>query len=78
MRRQAEVQLDEALTIPKAAAALGVSPMSVYRLIACGDLPATEVACSTSTRTKTRVTRSAVNTFLAARTRTATPSTPRR
>jgi excisionase family DNA binding protein len=71
MRRQAEAQADSALTIPETAVALNVSKQSVYRLIACGDLPATDVACSTSTRTKTRVLRSAVNDFLRTRTRTA-------
>ncbi len=78
MRRQAEVQADAALTIPETASALGVSKQSVYRLIYCGDLPSTDVACSTSTRTKIRVTRSAVSDFLAARTRAASPPTPRR
>lgn len=59
------------LTVPETAAALRISKRTVYRLIECGDLPATDVACSTSTRSKTRIERAAIYAFLRSRSRTA-------
>jgi excisionase family DNA binding protein len=59
------------LTIPETAVALRLSPKTIYRLIADGALPVTDVARPGSFRPRSRVPRSAVNAFIAARTRTA-------
>lgn len=58
-----------ALTIAEAAATLRISPKSVYRLIAAGDLASCDVARSGSRASKTRVPQTAIEDFLAGRTR---------
>jgi len=58
-------------TIPETAALLGVCRDTVYKLIAEGDLDATEAAPRSSKSPKTRVSDEAIAAFIAARTRTA-------
>jgi excisionase family DNA binding protein len=55
--------------IPETAVILDVSRVTVYRLIANGDLESCDVAPSGSRRPKTRVSDAAIDAFIKARTR---------
>jgi excisionase family DNA binding protein len=59
------------LTIAEAGAALGCSPMHVYRLIAAGELSAVDIAQPGARRSKTRVRSDEVSAYIEARTRRA-------
>ncbi|MCP2339234.1 helix-turn-helix transcriptional regulator [Actinomadura rupiterrae] len=57
--------------ISETATILGVSRATVYRLIAAGDLAATDAAPTGARAPKTRVSDDAIEKFIAARTRSA-------
>lgn len=61
----------EVLTIPETAALLRMSSMTVYRLIAAGDLETCDVAPSSSPTPKTRVLAESVGELIRSRTRVA-------
>jgi len=57
------------LTIPEAGEKLGVSPNTVYKLIAGGDLRAVDMSSSNAKRSRTRVRADDLEAFIEARTR---------
>lgn len=61
--------MDRLRGIDETAEILGVSRVTVYRLISAGDLAACDVAPTGSRRPKTRVADSAIDRFIEARTR---------
>jgi excisionase family DNA binding protein len=56
-------------SIPETAEKLDVSPNTVYKLIADGDLRAVDMASSTAKRSRTRVRADDIEAFIEARTR---------
>jgi hypothetical protein len=72
MTTRKPVVIPEVLTIPETAAALKCCRNTVYTLIAAGDLEATDIAPTGSTKPKTRVIAASVAALLTSRTR-ATP-----
>jgi excisionase family DNA binding protein len=59
------------LTIPETAAELRVSPKTVYRRIAAGDLEVTDIAATGAFGTRTRVPRASLDAYIKSRTRRA-------
>jgi excisionase family DNA binding protein len=57
------------LTIPETADELGISPNTVYKMIACGDLRAVDMAVPGAKKPKTRVRHEDLEAFIDARTR---------
>ena len=57
------------LTIPETADELGISPNTVYKMIACGDLRAVDMAVPGARRPKTRVREEDLVSFIESRTR---------
>jgi excisionase family DNA binding protein len=62
------------LTIPETADELGISPNTVYKMIACGDLRAVDMAVPGARRPKTRIRLEDLESFIEARTREARAS----
>lgn len=56
------------LTIPQAAERLGISPNTVYKMIACGDLRAVDMAVPGAKAPKTRIRLEDLEAFIEART----------
>ena len=59
------------LTIPETADELGISPNTVYKMIACGDLRAVDMAVPGARSSKTRIRLEDLEAFIEARTREA-------
>jgi excisionase family DNA binding protein len=59
------------LTVPETAAHLRMDRKTVYRLISSGDLRATDISATKGGRTRTRIRRDDLESFIESRTRTA-------
>lgn len=59
------------LTIPETAAELRVSPKTVYRRIAAGELEVTDIAETGAYRTRSRIPRDSLDAYIKSRTRRA-------
>lgn len=57
------------LTIPETADELGISPNTVYKMIASGDLRAVDMAVPGARTSKTRIRQDDLDAFIDARTR---------
>lgn len=57
------------LTIPETADELGISPNTVYKMIACGDLRAVDMTVPGAKSSKTRIRQEDLEAFINARTR---------
>lgn len=62
------------LTIPETADELGIAATTVYRMIACGDLRAVDMAVPGAKKSKTRVREDDLEAFIEGRTREAQAS----
>jgi excisionase family DNA binding protein len=57
------------LTIPETGRELGISPTTVYKMIACGDLRAVDMSVPGARKPKTRIRQEDLESFINARTR---------